>query len=134
MSEFVEEGLAILNSRDDLAPFGTLLNKAWEVKRSLSAKVSNSYVDSLYDASLAAGALGGKLTGAGGGGFLLLFVPPERHGSVREALSQLIHVPFKFEFAGSQIIFFEPAQDYSAAEEARANQEILPFQELPLAA
>lgn len=134
MSALVEESLSILNSRRDLFAFGELLHKAWQVKRSLSVKVSNPYIDGLYEASLAAGALGGKLTGAGGGGFLLLFVPPDRQGAVRAALAQLIHVPFKFEFAGSQIIFFEPAEDYSAAEAARANQEILPFQELPIAA
>jgi D-glycero-alpha-D-manno-heptose-7-phosphate kinase len=134
MQEFVKEGLAILHSGRDLAPFGTLMNEAWEVKRSLSSKVSNSYVDSLYEATLAAGALGGKLTGEGGGGFMLLFVPPERQPAVREALGKLIHVPFKIEFQGSQIIFFEPTQDYSVAERERANQEILPFQELSLVA
>jgi D-glycero-alpha-D-manno-heptose-7-phosphate kinase len=134
MGALVEQGLAILNSGRDLSAFGDLLHEAWQIKRSLSAKVSNPYVDGLYETSRAAGALGGKLTGAGGGGFLLLFVPPDRHLAVRAALSQLIHVPFKFEFAGSQIIFFEPAEDYSAAEQARANQDILPFQELPIAA
>jgi len=134
MSEMVEQGLAILNSAQDLAPFGKLLHEAWKVKRTLSARVSNTYVDNLYEATLAAGALGGKLTGAGGGGFMLLFVPPERQAAVRDKLSQLIHVPFKFEFAGTQIIFFEPAEDYTAAEKVRASQEILPFQELPIAA
>src|SRR5205823_4888715 len=94
MSEFVEQGLSILNSRQDLTAFGNLLHEAWTVKRSLSARVSNTFVDGLYTTSRAAGALGGKLTGAGGGGFLLLFVPPDRQAAVREALSQLIHVPF----------------------------------------
>jgi D-glycero-alpha-D-manno-heptose-7-phosphate kinase len=134
MKEFVKEGLSILNSNQDLRPFGELMHEAWEVKRSLSTKVSNSYVDSLYDAVRNAGALGGKLTGAGGGGFLLLFVSPERQPMVREALAKLIHVPFKFEFSGSQIIFFEPTQDYSAAERDRASQDILPFQELSMVA
>jgi D-glycero-alpha-D-manno-heptose-7-phosphate kinase len=134
MSEFVEEGMEILNSGRDLTAFGKLLHNAWEVKRSLSTKVSNTYVDGLYDAARSAGALGGKLTGAGGGGFLLLFVPLEYQPAVRETLSRLIHVPFKFEFSGSQIIFFEPTEDYSAAERDRAKQDILPFQELPLAA
>jgi D-glycero-alpha-D-manno-heptose-7-phosphate kinase len=134
MKEFVKEGLAILNSNQDLRPFGELMHEAWEVKRSLSTKVSNPTVDGLYEATRNAGALGGKLTGAGGGGFLLLFVPPDRQAAVREALGKLIHVPFKFEFSGSQIIFFEPSEDYSAAERDRANQDIQPFQELSLAA
>jgi D-glycero-alpha-D-manno-heptose-7-phosphate kinase len=134
MAQFVEDGLAILNSRQDLAAFGCLLHDAWKVKRSLSNRVSNPYVDGLYDAALAGGALGGKLTGAGGGGFLLLFVPPESQANVKEKLAGLIHVPFKFEFAGSQIIFCKPGEDYAEAEQARARQEIVPFQELPLAA
>ncbi len=134
MRDFVEQGLAILNSRDDLTAFGRLLAEAWKVKRSLSTRVSNGFVDGLYDAALAAGALGGKLTGAGGGGFLLLFVPPDRQAAVRDGLHNLIHVPFRFEGGGSQIIFFEPAQDYSAAEKARAGQVILPFRELSSAA
>jgi len=133
MSGFVEEGLAILCSRQDLTAFGKLLHETWKVKRSLSVRVSNSYVDGLYEAALAAGALGGKLTGAGGGGFLLLFVPPDRQLAVQQSLAALIRVPFKFEFSGSQVIFCQPGEDYAAAEEARAQQEILPFQELPLA-
>src|SRR5581483_9042389 len=134
MKEFVKEGLTILHSNQDLRTFGELMHEAWEVKRSLSTKVSNSYIDGLYETTRNAGALGGKITGAGGGGFLLLFVPPDRHAAVREALGKLIHVPFKFEFSGSQIIFFEPSEDYSAAERDRANQDIQPFQELSIAA
>ena len=134
MSGFVAEGLSVLNSRQDLTAFGKLLHEAWNVKRSLSTRVSNSYVDGLYEAALGGGALGGKLTGAGGGGFLLLFVPPPCQAAVKDKLAKLIHVPFKFEFSGSQIIFCQPGEDYAAAEEARARQDILPFQELPLAA
>jgi len=91
------------------------MHEAWMAKRSMSAKISNSTVDELYTAAREAGAVGGKLTGAGGGGFLLLFVPPDRRKKVRERLSHLIHVPFKFEFAGSQIIFFDPQENYSAS-------------------
>jgi D-glycero-alpha-D-manno-heptose-7-phosphate kinase len=134
LNDFVEAGLEILHSNRDLTPFGHLLHEGWKIKRSLSAKVSNPSVDGLYDTARNAGALGGKLTGAGGGGFLLLFVPPDRQASVKAALNRLIHVPFKFEFVGSQIIFFEPAEDYSAAEQERANQHIQPFEELPAAA
>jgi D-glycero-alpha-D-manno-heptose-7-phosphate kinase len=134
MKELVDEAIDVLQSGMNLLAFGELMHEAWQAKRSLSSIVSNPEVDALYDRALAAGALGGKLTGAGGGGFLLLFVPPERQAAVREALAKLIHVPFKIEFQGSQIIFFEPTQDYSVAERERANQEILPFQELSLVA
>ncbi len=84
----------------------------------------------MFDAALAAGALGGKLIGAGGGGFLLLFVPPERQQRVKDQLNKLIHVPIKFEFNGSQIIFFDRERDYAAEEEARANQTVAAFHEL----
>jgi D-glycero-alpha-D-manno-heptose-7-phosphate kinase len=77
-----------------------------------------------------AGAAGGKLTGAGGGGFLLLFVPPHRQPEVKEKLNKLLHVPFKFEFSGSQIIFFEPQEDYSEQDKNRASQQIAAFREL----
>jgi D-glycero-alpha-D-manno-heptose-7-phosphate kinase len=118
IKDLVEEAIEILNGGRDIVGFGELLHEAWQVKRSLSAQVSSSAVDELYTAAREAGALGGKLTGAGGGGFLLLFVPPERRGAVRAALGELIHVPFKFEFAGSQIIHFDPDEDYSKQEDA----------------
>ena len=130
MRDLVEESLSILNSDQDLHEFGELLHEAWQAKRSLSATVSNAYVDEMYDQAMTAGAIGGKLTGAGGGGFLLLFVPPAEQGKVKERLNKLIHVPFQFEFSGSQIIFFDPEEDYAAAERARANQQIQAFQEL----
>jgi D-glycero-alpha-D-manno-heptose-7-phosphate kinase len=79
---------------------------------------------------MAAGAVGGKLMGAGGGGFMLIFVRPSDQKSVRERLNRLLYVPFKFEFLGSQIIFFDPEEDYSAEERAQAKQSIQAFQEL----
>jgi D-glycero-alpha-D-manno-heptose-7-phosphate kinase len=130
MKDLVEEAMSILNSDQDITAFGELLHEAWQAKRSLSSTISNSHVDTLHDRAIAAGAIGGKLTGAGGGGFLLLFVPPSRQPEVMEALKDLIHVPFKFEFSGSQIIFFDPETDYSAEEEARANGTSQVFQEL----
>lgn len=130
LKDLVEEAISILTSGQDIIAFGQLLHEAWEAKRSLSEKVSNSQVDELYAIARSAGAIGGKLTGAGGGGFLLLFVPPDRQGEVRSRLNKLIHVPFKFEFSGSQIIFHDPEQDYSAEVSARANQPIRAFQEL----
>ncbi|MGK7903151.1 MAG: kinase [Hormoscilla sp.] len=130
MKDMVEEGLTILNSGQDLTDFGSLLHEAWQVKRSLSAKVSNSHVDDLYEQARASGAIGGKLTGAGGGGFLLLFVPPDRQAKVKAELKQVIHVPFKFEFSGSQIVFFDREVDYSAEENSRAESSVPVFQEL----
>lgn len=123
MKDLVDEAVSVLNNGRDIAEFGALLNEGWEAKRSLSAEVSNSYVDELYSHSLANGALGGKLLGAGGGGFMLLFVPPAKQERVRAALNKLINVPFHFEFSGSQIIFFEPERDYSAEEKLRAVRE-----------
>ncbi len=105
MGQMVQEALAVLQGTGDLDPFGHLMHRAWLLKRSLSARVSNPEIDRLYEQALAAGALGGKITGAGGGGFLLLFVPPDRHCQVRQALAHLVHVPFRFDTQGSQIIF-----------------------------
>ena len=130
MNDLVEESISIVNSGGDLAPFGELLHEAWQAKRSLSNAVSNPHVDELYDLAVSAGASGGKLIGAGGGGFLLLFARPERHQAVRESLSSLIHVPLNFEFSGSQIIFYDQEEDYSAEERARAGQSVASFREL----
>lgn len=130
MRELVEEGVRILTGPEDLAVFGALLHESWNLKRSLSDQVSNSEVDGLYREAVVAGALGGKLIGAGGGGFLLLFVPPERHGRVKERLHKLIHVPFKPEFSGSQIIFFDPEVDYSREDHGRGGKTVPPFREL----
>jgi D-glycero-alpha-D-manno-heptose-7-phosphate kinase len=130
MKELVDESIDILASGTDINAFGDLLHEAWAAKRSLSDTVSNTEVDELYERARAAGALGGKLTGAGGGGFLLLFVPPEQQGAVLETLDDRLHVPFDFESAGSQIIFYEPGVDYQEAERARRSQPALPFREL----
>ncbi len=130
MKHLVEESLSILTNGQDIAAFGALLHEGWQTKRSLSLKVSNSHVDELYAHSLSNGALGGKLLGAGGGGFMLLFVPPEKQARVREALKNLICVPFRFDFSGSQIIFFDPERDYVAEDRIRATQEFDFFGEL----
>jgi D-glycero-alpha-D-manno-heptose-7-phosphate kinase len=130
MRELVDEGVAILSGGQDLAAFGELLHEAWQAKRSLSAKVSNAQVDDIYEAARSAGAIGGKLIGAGGGGFIVLFAPPARQAAIRERLEKLIHVPVKFEFGGSQIIFFDREEDYSAEERARSAQAIDAFREL----
>src|SRR5262245_3011497 len=133
MREMVEESIEILVSGMDLREFGELMHEAWQTKRSLSDLVSNPQVDALYDRARAAGAIGGKLTGAGGGGFLLLFVPPKKQRAVRDAMDDLLHVPFAFENAGSQIIFNEPGVDYQEAENARRLRPAATFRELPAA-
>jgi D-glycero-alpha-D-manno-heptose-7-phosphate kinase len=121
MKDLVDEALALLNGDRDLGGFGDLLHEAWLAKRALSDQVSTNEVDALYDAARGAGALGGKLLGAGGGGFLLVFARPDDHAAVKATLDGLIHVPFRFESAGSQIIFYDPETEYLAEEQARAN-------------
>lgn len=133
MKDLVDESLSVLQSGHDLRAFGELLHEAWQAKRSLSSVVSNPQVDELYGAARDAGALGGKLTGAGGGGFLLLFASPTEHSRIKERLNRLIHVPFKFDYSGSQILVFEPERDYTAEERVRAEQTIQAFDELQIA-
>jgi D-glycero-alpha-D-manno-heptose-7-phosphate kinase len=84
--------------------FGELLDHTWQLKKKLSGKVSTFYTDSVYDAAKKAGAIGGKLCGAGGGGFMLLFVEPEKQNKVKKALESLLFVPCEFEEQGTQII------------------------------
>ncbi len=108
MYEMAKEALNILNSKDDILAFGHLLGESWKLKRSLSDKVSSEHIDNLYETALRTGAVGGKLLGAGGGGFVLLFVEPAKKQKVKEALKNLLEVPIKFENLGSQIIFYQP--------------------------
>ena len=129
IGDMVDEGISILCSGQDISYFGKLLNEGWKIKRSLSSKVSNSHIEEIYEQAISAGAVGGKLIGAGGGGFMLLFVRPQDQSKIREKLSKLICVPFQFEFAGSQVIFFDPEEDYSIQEMERANRPILGFKE-----
>ncbi|MHB8453179.1 MAG: GHMP family kinase ATP-binding protein [Acidiferrobacterales bacterium] len=108
MRKMVDECLEILSSNTDIRAIGELLHTGWEHKRSLSDLVSNSQIDSLYSRAIKSGAIGGKLLGAGGGGFMLLFVEPKNQESVRQALSELVYVPFRFEASGSQVIYYQP--------------------------
>ncbi len=87
--------------------FGNYLDKAWELKKQMTGKISNSLIDDMYSSSKKAGALGGKILGAGGGGFLMLYVPEEKQEKVRNSLYNYREVDFKFENSGSQIIFME---------------------------
>jgi D-glycero-alpha-D-manno-heptose-7-phosphate kinase len=132
LRDMVDEGVAILSSTSKIASFGELLHEGWQAKRSLSDQVSNEEIDSLYTQARATGAIGGKLTGAGGGGFLLLFVPPDRQDEVKQVFSHLLHIPFQLEFSGSQIIFYDPEQDYSLEEKERESQNIKAFRELKI--
>ena len=109
MQEMVNAALEILNSSCDLSSFGKLLHENWQIKRSLSYKISTSMIDEIYSSALRAGASGGKLLGAGGGGFILIFAEPEIQPKIKERLKKLLYVPFRFENLGSQIIFYSPA-------------------------
>jgi D-glycero-alpha-D-manno-heptose-7-phosphate kinase len=119
MKDLIREALAVLDGDGDLAPFGELLHEAWLAKRSLSPEVSSPELDGIYQTAQSAGAHGGKLLGAGGGGFLLLFARPDCHVALKQKLEGLIHVPFRFEYGGSQIIFYDPETEYLAEERAR---------------
>jgi D-glycero-alpha-D-manno-heptose-7-phosphate kinase len=129
MSDMVDEAFRILAGGGDLSAFGRLLHEGWRAKRSLSDRVSNSIVDEIYQDALRAGAIGGKLIGAGGGGFMLLFVPPPDQDRVRERLHKLVHVPFKFEHGGSRVIFFDPGEDYRVQAQRRLANPVALFQE-----
>ncbi len=130
LRDCVDKCCEILNSKKDLAGFGELLHENWLAKRALSNKVSNAAVDSLFVDARSCGAMGGKLLGAGGGGFVLLFVPPKRQARIKKQFNRLIHVPFQFEFGGSQIIFFDREEDYAKHDRARSRRPIAPFREL----
>ena len=129
MREMVDEGMKILGGHDSLDAFGDLLDEAWQLKRSLSGVVSNPHVDGIYAEARQGGARGGKLLGAGGGGFLLLYVPAACRQQVRERLRNLLWVPFHFDTGGSQIIFYSPEQDYAELDHARTQGSIPSFRE-----
>jgi len=106
--QMADESLSILQATSSLEEFGTLLHEGWKLKKGLSDRVSNSDLDAIYEAARSAGATGGKLLGAGGGGFMLFFVKPELQLRVRERLKALIHVPFQFESSGSRVVLYQP--------------------------
>lgn len=109
MNGHVDTAIKILaEPSTSIQEFGALLHETWMHKRELSDKVSNSEIDVLYESARRAGAVGGKLLGAGGGGFLLLFVPQERQHHVRKELARLTYVPFAFEPEGSRIVLYQP--------------------------
>jgi len=109
MYRLVDEAEAVLTGQTgDLDEFGRLLDVTWRLKRQTGAKVSTDSIDGIYEKGLAAGALGGKLLGAGGGGFLLFYVPEEKQPAVMEAMKDLLHVPFRFEDGGTRVIHYTP--------------------------
>ncbi len=109
MRGMVNEAVSILGDPNaDLDEFGRLLHEAWKEKRQLGARVSNETIDTIYETAIKAGALGGKLMGAGSSGFMFFYVPLDRQAEVKEALKHLLHVPFRFASFGSSIIHYRP--------------------------
>jgi D-glycero-alpha-D-manno-heptose-7-phosphate kinase len=89
----------------DFDAFGSLLHQSWELKKKMAGAISNSTINDIYDVARRAGAVGGKITGAGGGGFILLYVPYEKQSAVRQALPNLQELPFRLESDGTKVIF-----------------------------
>lgn len=116
MHGLVDEAEKILeNKTADLDDFGRLLDYTWKLKKGTGAKVSTESIDGLYEKGIRAGALGGKLLGAGGGGFLLFYVQPQYQNAVKEAMKDLLHVPFSFEDGGTRVVHYTP-ESYSPRE------------------
>jgi len=130
MHAMVDSAVDLLTGNDSINAFGELLHEGWLLKRQLSREVSNRELDEMYEEAQNAGAIGGKLIGAGGGGFLLLFVPPSRQQEVRKRLCKKICVPIKFDTRGSQVIFYRAnSPEYREAIAHRAKHNIMPFKE-----
>ena len=118
MAELVDKAEEVLeDDRRDLDEFGFLLDRTWRLKRKLGDKITTSGIDALYEKGMRVGALGGKLLGAGGGGFLLFYVRKERRKALKDALGNLLHVPFRFEDGGSRVIHYAPEKYVRAGEE-----------------
>ena len=109
MREMVDEAIDLLrDQKQPIEKFGTLLHESWQNKRKLSNKVSSAGIDSIYEAAIDSGAIGGKILGAGGGGFMLIFAKPEKHRIIKDRLNELVHVPFNFDDSGSRITMYQP--------------------------
>lgn len=109
MKDLVDQAVQVIaGEKNDLNDFGVLLNETWHMKKQLSSKISNTLIDGIYEKALAAGAIGGKLLGAGGGGFMLFYVPRGKQAGVKKTLKDYLHVPFKFDFEGSKVIVYQP--------------------------
>lgn len=109
MMALVDEAERVLTDKHgDLDAFGRMLDETWRLKRQTGDAISTNSIDELYERGIRAGALGGKLLGAGGGGFLLFYVQPERKAAVMEAMKDLLYVPFRFEDGGTRVIHYTP--------------------------
>lgn len=119
MLSLVDDAEKVLeDSRSDLDDFGRLLGYSWDLKRGTGKAVSTSAIDEFYNKGTKAGALGGKLLGAGGGGFLLFYVQPEKQAAVMEAMKDLLYIPFAFEDGGTRVVHYTP-ETYVPAEEEK---------------
>lgn len=121
MRAMVDEAKEILHNNQSLDGFGELLNEAWMLKRGLTSAISSSTIDHVYQTALQNGALGGKLLGAGGTGFMIFYVPIEKQQAVRTALNNYLHVPFQFERDGSTLIHYTP-EDFGAFQNLKVAQ------------
>ncbi len=120
MQEMVSEACRILtSSNEDLDNFGRLLHETWMLKKSLTDKISNSLIDEIYRIGMENGALGGKILGAGGGGFIMFYATPKNQSKIKQALHNLIHVPFKFDDQGCQILYYSPKEYHPSVYEKR---------------
>ncbi|NMA18599.1 MAG: kinase [Clostridiaceae bacterium] len=109
MMDLVDDAERVLvDSNSDLDEFGYLLDHTWRLKRQTGSNISTDSIDDLYERGIKAGALGGKLLGAGGGGFLVFYATPDKQPAVREAMKDLLHVPFEFENGGTRVIHYSP--------------------------
>jgi D-glycero-alpha-D-manno-heptose-7-phosphate kinase len=121
MRQMVDEAMEIVSNRKrKMGDFGSLLHESWKLKKSLTDKITSPFIDEIYDAGRDAGALGGKLLGAGGGGFMLFFVAPERREALIRRLSKLLCVPFRFSSRGSHVVVYEPEASYANMPELSA--------------
>jgi D-glycero-alpha-D-manno-heptose-7-phosphate kinase len=110
MKNLVDEAYKIIISpKRNLSEFGELMNETWELKKNLSDKISNPKIEEMHETAMQNGAIGGKLCGAGGGGFMLLYVEPDNQQKVKDVLKDYLHVPFGFDFDGSKIIVYKPS-------------------------
>ena len=107
MKDLVTPIREVLSTGSNLYQIGTALHQGWLLKKSITDKISSSNIDEYYERALSAGALGGKLLGAGGGGFLLLYVEPQNRKAVIESLSNLYQLPFQFENTGTRITYYD---------------------------
>lgn len=108
MMALVDQAIDVLRGSGPLLPFGELLHDAWQIKRGLGVKVSNPQIDQIYSDARAAGAIGGKVLGAGGGGFMLFFAPPAAHPEILARIGGRVHVPFGIDSEGSRVVYYKP--------------------------